>query len=143
MKYDAYIKNNNLVLKPQFHESINIPINNISEFTIDKTSSGSTFGGMINGKPFFLHHTYKKTKGNLVIGLKNGITKEIYKRNFKKVISKYEFIRVKNIDDVYGLAEKLVDLGIHYDDVVYKEVKKYDLEGNVIYNCTRFFYNKV
>ena len=100
MKYDAYIDNNNLILKPRFQSPLTIPTKDISEFTIDKNIYGSSFVVPINGKPLLLHSTYKKTKGNIVIGLKNGIKKEIYKRKFKKVITKYEYIRVKNIDDV-------------------------------------------
>ncbi|MBO7085946.1 MAG: hypothetical protein J6W25_02415 [Bacilli bacterium] len=143
MKYDAYINNNKLVLEPKRGKPVVIPLVDISEFTIDKTIAGTNVVSSVNGTTYILPLTYKHPKGNIVIGLKNGVKKEVYRHNYKKVVTCYDYIKIKGITDVYGLCEKVIDLGVHYDKVIFKEIKKYDYDGNEVYNCSKFFYNKV
>ena len=126
-----------------FHIAHKIPLNEIGEFTIDKTIISSGFDVIPGKVPFVTRRLLKNPRGNIVIGLKQGNEKTILKKRYKKMITKYKYVRIKNVNKVFDIAEEMIDLGIHYvQKLMYKDRKICDYNDNVIKSYQYFFSNK-
>ena len=143
MYYKIIKTDKEIIFQDIYNKEIKIRYDDISEFVIDKSIAYKTIPIFIMGRPSFMIKELKDIKGDIVIGLKKGLETTTYKKRYKKIVTEYEYVRIKHIDDVYGLAEILINLGLNYDNVVYKDIKKYDYDDNEIYSCTHFFYHKV
>ena len=138
MKYKVYIENENLCFEYKHKNVIQIPVNEISEFTISKVYGQVTIPIKI-GKSFFLHtKQLPNERGIIIIGYKDGIERTIEKSKYRKVISKYPFSIIKNVEDIFKVAESLIDLNIPYDDVMYKQIEKFTLKNKKFYSKEYF-----
>ena len=134
MKYNVYIKDEYLVFEDKHKNTTSIPVNEISEFTLTKVYGQITVPVKI-GKAFFLHtHKLPNERGSIVIGFKQGDQKTIQKSNYRKVISNYPYHKIKNVEDVFRVAEVLIDLNIPYDAVMYKEIAKFTPNNKKFYS---------
>ena len=142
MKYKVYIEGGYLVFKPRFHQETRIPFKDISEFVIEKSWAFKRSLVVINGISLFYQKELPEIAGTIVIGMERGLEKTIQKRCYRKVITTYPWVKIKDIDDVFRIAQQLLDLGIHYEqNLVYKTVEKFDNDDNCFYRNERFFYH--
>ena len=137
MKYEVYINDEYLCFKYK-HRIIQITLNEISEFTISKVYGQVTIPIKV-GKAFFLHtKQLPNERGIIILGSKEGFERTIQKNKYRKVISKYPYFIIKNVEDIFRIAEKLIDLNIPYNDVMYKEIVKYTLNNKKFYSKQYF-----
>ena len=131
MRYKIYIdENNNLIWKKILIKKYKFPLNEIKEFTIDKVrvTKGydplpTYFAG--STKTIFFRHVLKNPMGNIVICFKENEEKTKINKSYRTTITKYKYIRIENIANVFKVAKQLIDYGIHYcDRLVYREVNK-------------------
>ena len=139
MEYKVYIENYNLIFEPKRGARIAIPLEDISEFTIDGVYSDAVTPGVIAGKPFLFTKKNPTMSGTIVIGFNKYDETIIQKKYYKKVINKYHYFKIKHIKNVFDIAEQIIDLKIHYDQVLIKQIIKYDNEDNEFYNMTKFY----
>ena len=139
VKYDVYIENKNLIFDSR-RKTITFPLSDVVCFNTAKINNDAMTTMFIGGKPYFMTKKEKDIhyNGTIIIGLKTCNETIKQKRNYKKVIKIYDSFAIKNVSNVFDVAEKLIDLKIKYNDILKKEVFKYDNEGNQFYNYTLY-----
>lgn len=137
MKYKVYIEDEYLMFENKRGNRIAFPFNEILNFTIINVGSDALAPTMLNGKPFFLIKKDPTLKGTILFALDTYNEKEIQKKNYKKIIRKYNYLKMKNVDNVFDIGEQLIDLKINYDSVILKEIKKIDNDGHEFYSYTK------
>ena len=137
MKYEVYIDKDNLIFEPKHGKPIAFEFKEISNFTIIKVNNDALVPTMIGGKPYFLTKKNPTLSGTIVIAFNDYYEKEIQKKNYKKIISIYPYFKIKHVNNVYDIGEKLIDLKVHYDSVITKKIKKIDNDGHEFYSYTK------
>ena len=139
MKYEVYIEDKNLIFEPKRGAIIAIPLDEITCFAIDKITSDAIVPTMIGGKISFITKKNPSLFGTIVVGLTRYTEIMIQKKYYKKIINKYRYIKIKHVKNVFRVSEALINLNIHFDQVLIKEVIKLDNEDNEFYHMTKFF----
>lgn len=132
MKLVISKKTNTIIFERKILKSIVIPIDLIKSFTIDKVWGTKCLPMFINGIPMIFNHKSRHIKGNLIIGLDKYVRTIITKKDYDKIILKYDYIKIKNVEDVFETAEKMTKLGLEFCDVPIKTVRKIDKNGEEI-----------
>lgn len=134
MKYTVYIENNQLVFLPKRGKGAAFNLDEILCFMIDDVHTDSHMPLIINGVPFFIKKKNPITYGSIIIGFKEYLSKSIQKSKHKKVINKYSYFKIKHIHNIFDIAEKIINLGIDFADVPFKNIYKYDLNNKIFYS---------
>lgn len=139
MKMVISKKTNTIIFKRKIFKSIVIPIALIKSFTIDKVWGTKYVPMFINGIPMMFSHKTRHINGDLIIGLDKCVKTIISKKKYDKIILKYDFIKIKNVEDVFEVSKRMTKLGLKFCDVPTKTVKKIDKNGEEIFSGEHYF----
>ena len=146
MKYKIYIdENNNLIWRRLLIKAYRFPVTEIREFTIDtiRVTKGYDatpmfFGGQL--RAVFTQHVLKNPMGNIIISFKEESVRTKFSKKSTITITNYKYVQIKNIDNVFKVAEDLIDYGFHYcRSLIYKEIRKSNNSGNKTLTKSYYF----
>ena len=138
MKYEVYVDNNFLIFESKKGKTV-LNIDDLTVFKIIKTKTDFATPVLVGKMVIHVNKKNPITRGTIIIGLKKYLETVIQKKNYKKIINEYNYIKIKNIDNVFDVAQKIIDYEvIHYDSVLSKEIFKIDNEGNKFYSYTKY-----
>lgn len=138
LKYMVRKKNKQLIISSRKKDYI-FNLDDISCFTIELKSryKQSFMAFNIGNGPFILYSNdiKKISYGNLIIGFKEYVEITKIKNNKKKIVSKYNYTKIKKILNIKEIAKKLSSTyKIPFESVPVKKVTKY-YNDEVYYNC--------